>query len=397
MTDESPDPINQQAAEDVEKLLDRPGLRHLVQLAEHLATFARAAAKRAGREGAEIDGILGEALRNTGKLDAAREHLTRALASSDQLRSEQRAVIERNLGSVDLAAGNATAAITTFTRARDRVLSSLGDHHPDLAGYADKLAAAHRARGQLREALALHDRSLQLRVEAFGADDRAVATSLLYRAETRLEAGDLRGAREDATRARTIRESIYGETSPRVGEIVALLGDILAAAGSHDEALAYFDHAATLDGRIDLTARRAESGAPIPPGSVPGIGPDETLSIDRVAALAALVRQSQPADATALAAKLRERYRPELDPVFAYYVGTALLASGDRAGAAAILGAAAKGLGNEPTRTGLLIAIALAQASEDPQAARLAISLYQAMPALERGPIYDAMWTLSKK
>lgn len=37
MTDEPPDRIHQQAVEDVEKLLDRPGLRHLVQLAEHLA------------------------------------------------------------------------------------------------------------------------------------------------------------------------------------------------------------------------------------------------------------------------------------------------------------------------------------------------------------------------
>ncbi len=360
-------------------------------------TIARAAAKRAGREGAEIDGILGEALRKQGNLDAAREHLERALASADRLRPEQRAVIERNLGSVELAAGNATAAIATFTGARDRVLSSLGDHHPDLAGYADKLAAAYAARGKLREALALHDRSLELRVEAFGADDRAVATSLLYRAQTRLEAGDLRGAREDATKARAIREAIYGANSPRIGEVVATLGDILAAGGSRDEAFAYYDHAATLDNRIDLAAQRAEAGVPLPAGSVPAIRPDETLSIDRVAALAALVGQSQPADATALAATLRERYRPELDPLFAYYVGAALLAAGDRAGAATLLGDATKTLGNEPTRTGLLLAIALAQASDDPQAARLAISLYQAMPALERGATYDAMWALSKR
>lgn len=358
------------------------------------ATFARAAAKRANRTAAEIDGIVGEALRNAAKYDAAREHLTRALAATEGLRPAQIAMLEMNLGSVELATGNATAALATFTRARDRVLSAVGDHHPDLALYADKLAAAHRARGNVREALALHDRSLALRTAAFGNADRAVGTSLLYRAQTRLEAGDVRGARNDATAARKIRETVYGSESPRVGETVAALGDILAAQGSHDEALAYFELAATLDPRLDLTARRAASGAPL--ADVPALAEQETLSVDRAATLAALA-VAAPQRAAAIAATLRARYTPQLDPAMALHVGRALLAAGDRTAAAQLLGDAAKALGNEPTRTALAIAIVLAQASDEPQAARVAISLYQAMPSLERGPVYDAMWALAKK
>ena len=50
------------------------------------APFARAAAARAGRDGAELDGIVGEALRDAGKLGPARELLEHALASRDPLR-----------------------------------------------------------------------------------------------------------------------------------------------------------------------------------------------------------------------------------------------------------------------------------------------------------------------
>ena len=76
--------------------------------------------------------------------------------------------------------------------------------------------------------------------------------------------------------------------------------------------------------------------------------------------------------------------------------GEALLAAGDKAAATALLSDAAKKLGNEPTRTALHLMVALAKASQDPQAARTAISLYQALPKLAR-PDIDAMWTLGKQ
>ncbi len=188
-----------------------------------LAPFARTAVARAHREGAEIDGIVGEALRKAGRLDEARAMLRHALASRDPLRGDQRAVIEMNLGSVELGAGDPVAAEAAFVHAEGVARSLLGEGHPELALYADKRAAAERAQGKLAAALAHHDASLAVRERAFGPEDRAVATSLFHRAETLLEAGQPARARADLERARAIRVKTWGEHSPRLDEIDALL------------------------------------------------------------------------------------------------------------------------------------------------------------------------------
>ncbi len=367
------------------------------------ATFARAAAKRTGREGAEIDGIVGEALRAEGKLDAARKMLERALASTDALRPEQRAVIEMNLGSVELAQGDSTAALATLTRARDRVLAALGDHHPDLALYADKLAAAQRARGKLRDALRLHDQSLALRRQAFGDADRSIATSLLHRAQTKIEAGDIRGAKDDIARALTIREAVYGKDSPRLGEIFLARGDAFAAGGDRAEAEGAYERAHELDERFDVAARRYRIGADVTLDAIAPLAPGETPSVDRTAALAArialLVAAKRTDDATALAVTLRGRYHPGLDPALALAVASAMFAASDRAGTAQLLATVAPALPNEPSRTALAIFVLLANASDknaDAQAAaRAAIALYQALPELDRADM-DSMWAISR-
>ena len=365
------------------------------------ATFAKAAAKRVGRDGAEIDGIVGEALRGAGKYAAARASLELALSSKDPMRPEQRAILEMNLGSVQLAIGDSTAALATFQAARDRVLSAFGDHHPDLAIYNDKLAAAHRARGELRAAKALHDRSLELRTAAFGPDDRAVATSLLYRAQTELEAGDLTGADKDATRARAIREKVYGEKSARLGEIHETIADLALARGLPELAQQHYTQAQARDGHLDLAARRAMAGADVSASAIAPLGASEVLSVDRADALATRVRLLAREVTTSEAAKveaeaLRAKITPALDPAFHLAAGRALAWAGDTAAATEVLAAVAKRLPNEPSKTALEILVALAAASQDPQAARTAVSAYQALPQLAR-PDYDALWELAKK
>src|SRR3569623_1847811 len=76
--------------------------------------------------------------------------------------------------------------------------------------------------------------------------------------------------------------------------------------------------------------------------------------------------------------------------------GEALLAKGDRDGAARVLRAEVADLGEEPTRSALRIYVALARATQDPQAARAAVSAYQAMPEARRDA-YDEMWDLSRR
>ncbi|HEY5947232.1 MAG TPA: serine/threonine-protein kinase [Kofleriaceae bacterium] len=366
-----------------------------------LAVFARAAAKRAGRQGADVDGVVAQALRNAGRLAEARDLLDRALASTDPLRPDQRALLEMNRGSIDLAAGNSTAALVLFQRAYDRVLSALGDHHPDLAIYLDKLAAAKRARGKLRAALELHDRSIALRVAAFGDEDRAVATGLLYRGQTRLEAGDIEGARRDLDDAKTIRHKTFGATSPRLAEIIVAQGELESAVGDHPRALALYDEAAKLDPRLELAARRVAAGGSVELSAITSLEPGELLSLDRAGALAARVallqRANRTDEARALAAALRAHYKPDRDASLAAAIASALLAANDRAGAADILAKAAASLGNEPTRTALRVFTLLAHASDTQMAAaaRAAIALYQAMPALDRAE-HDAMWALSR-
>jgi tetratricopeptide (TPR) repeat protein len=282
------------------------------------------------------------------------------------------------------------------------VLSAYGDGHPDLALYADKLAAAHRARGALREAMRLHARSLELRSAAFGPDDRSVATSLLYRARTALEAGELGGASMDAARAMEIRTKIYGAASPRLGEVHELLGDIALARGARDIALEHYTEAAARDPRLDLAAVRAAAGARIELDAIAPQRPDEALSIERTEALATrvelLVAAGAADEAKRLASELRARYRTNLDPAFAAAIGRALAAAGDAGGAAHVLAAAAAKLGNEPTLAALRIFVTLARTSDTraAAAARAAISLYQAMPKVDRTD-HDEMWAISRR
>ena len=288
-----------------------------------------------------------------------------------------------------------------FDHAYDRVRTALGYRHPELALYLDQLAAAKRTRGKLRDALAVHEESLLLRMSAFGKDDRSVATSLFHRAQTRLEAGDTSGAISDLQRAREIRERVFGPTSPRLGEIDIAMADLLAATGDA-RAASLFTSAVAEDPRVEVSWRRFAVGEPVALGTIPPLDPQESLSIERTAALAtrvALLMQAEHhVEATTLAQALHERVRDDLDPTLAILIGAALLAVGDRGDAAAVFGAAAAKLGNEPTRTALATFIGLARstdAAKAAQAARVAISLFQAMPRLGRAD-YAAMDALTR-
>ena len=324
--------------------------------------FARAAAARAGGDGAEVLAVVGEALRDEHRFAAAREHLGRALASP-ALRGDQRALVAMNLGAVELATGDLGAAAGQLAGALDTARAAVGDDHPELAIHLDKLAALARARGDLTAALALHERSLALRRAAFGDDDRAVSTSLYQRALTLLEAGRLRDARADLERARAIRVRAYGEHSARLGELDAALGDVAATAGDRAAALAAYDRAAAADRRLDLAARRFAAGDP----TLPAAAPDEELSVDgaeRTAATVALTARRDAPRAAALAHALADRWRAvraPVHPALSCAVGDALAAAGDPAAARAAYAAALAALADQPSRTRLRALAALGE------------------------------------
>jgi tetratricopeptide (TPR) repeat protein len=323
--------------------------------------FAHAAAARAGRDGAELDGMVAQALRESGQFARARVRVGHALASRDPLRGDQRALLEMNLGSIELATGDPTAAEATFRRALDHARDALGDGHPTLAIYIDKLAVVDRARGRIRDALARHDQALALRLTAFGAGDRAIAASYLARAATLLEAGRLADATHDLEHARELRADALGDRSPRLAEIDALLGDVAAAAGRTGDARTLYDRAASLDRRLDLTVRRLALG-PAPLDSLPRTV--KPLSADRAVALAARIAHDRDAAlATALLARWRALRAPA--PALSLAVGDALLAVGDP-GAAEAFAAGLAATSTEPTLTRLHLATGLAHATKDP-------------------------------
>lgn len=331
--------------------------------------FARAAALRAGLDGAELDGVLGEALREAGELARAREHLARALASRDPLRADQRAIVEMNLGAVELAAGHPARAEAAFSRALELARAQLGDGHPSLALYRDKLAEADRARGRIAEALAHHDASIALRTAAYGTADRAVATARFHRAETLLEAGELARATADVDAARAIRARVYGDASPRLGELEALRGDLALAAGDPATARTLYARAAALDPRLELAARRLAAGEPAP-AEVP-VAP---FTVARAPLLAAVTaRAAEPA---AFARQIHAAWlaADADDPSLALAAADALRAAGLPADAAPLYRRALAALADEPSRMRLHALRALA----DPAAEALA----RRMPAL---------------
>ncbi len=355
--------------------------------------------------GAEIDGIVAQALRESGKLRDARELLDRALASTDPLRADQRAILELNLGSIELAIGHGAAATTMFQRARDRVIGAYGDRHPDIAIYDDKLAATATARGNIRDALALERESLELRMTAFGDDDRATATTYLQRARTELEAGELDTADTDLHRARDIRTRVFGERSPRLGEIDAALGDVATARGDFAAAKTLYVQAHDLDARLELTARMwfaTVDGKVVSLDAIPTLAPGETLTVDRVTALYVranmLLAQLVPEDIMQVAYGVGQRWSADFDPAMMVAIARVEYGGGYRDKAADHFAAALARSGDEPTRTQLDAASGLAQCDDKraPQAARTAISLYQAMPQLARTATYALMLKLSK-
>jgi hypothetical protein len=354
------------------------------------APFARAAAARAGLAGAEIDGIVGEALRDAGRLAAARDVLVRALASPDALRGERRALLEMNLGSVELASGHPAAADAAFARALALADAALGADHPGLALYVDKRASAARARGALADALAGHDRSLALRTAAFGERDRSVATSYLRRAQTLIELGRLADAVADLARARAIRLEAYPGTTSRLGEIDMVAGDAALAAGNRADATAAYRTALAEDPRLDVAARLARAGEAV---ELAPLAADDEPTVERVAAASeriARLARTEPARARAEAAALA-RAMPcadDLAPAFLVELGAAQRAAGARAAAAACFRAAIAGLADPaPSRLGVLANIGLAETADDPAVARDAAA--RAVAALDSLPELD--------
>lgn len=174
--------------------------------------YARAAALRAKVPDTGVDGVHGEALLQSGRVDEAIVKL-RAVADR-KLRPDRAPIVHSNLGRAYLAAGDAKNADTQFERAHEIALQNLGEGHPGLGYYLEKLGRSRLALGDAKRALELCTQAEAIRVQAYGADDRAVATSALCGAEALLALDRLDEAETRIRRARRIRRAVYPPEHP---------------------------------------------------------------------------------------------------------------------------------------------------------------------------------------
>jgi len=113
-----------------------------------------------------------------------------------------------------------------------------------------------------------------------------------------------------------VRIKVYGEHSPRLGEIYAALGDVALVEHDPTAAREHFKRAA-IDPRVALAARRFAAGETVELAEIPPYDRGELLSIDRAAALAVraelLQRAGKLAELRALADSLRPLVTPDVD------------------------------------------------------------------------------------
>lgn len=211
---------------------------------EELGEHARAAALRAGTSTAEIDGILGEALLQSGDPKGAVTVLEDAFAAES--RADRRALVQVNLGSARLALGDPAAALRLYEEALATATAHFGPDHPSLGFYVHRVGRGLRAVGRVDESIATLERVLAMREAALGANDRAIATILADLAAAEQDAGRLDDAAEHQARAIAIRSAEYGREHARVADLVAGLGDIERARGRVREALTHYRRAAAI-------------------------------------------------------------------------------------------------------------------------------------------------------
>ncbi len=344
------------------------------------APFARAAAARAGRESTEIDGIEAEARRGSGDFTESRSLLVGALAKGGTLRGDQRALLEMNLGSVELAVGDPVAAQAAFGRAHVLAEQALGSDHPSLGLYLGKRAMAARDLGRMAEALSLHEQALALRRRAYGDSDRGVATTLVRRAETLIAAGKLALAVRDLEAAR------QSPWTKRLGEIDRALADAAAARGDRATAVELYRRARQSDPRQSLAAELARAGATVGLDELPTSGP---LSLESARAASVTIVLLHDRGETASAAReaelLRERWG-EAPPSAAVCneIAAAHQHIGRTEQATKSYRAALAALADEPSRERLRALTGIADSSRDAAAAKAALAQLDAMPELDR-------------
>lgn len=179
-----------------------------------MADLVRADIARAGRDDAEVDGVVGETLLHAGRADEALVAIERALAS--ETRPERRALLQTNRASAWLGLGDAEAALSDYRAALDTATEHYGEGHPSVGFFEHRVGRGLLAVGRNEEAFARLSQTLEARQALLGPDDRAIASILVDLASAERQPAR---AREHLQRALEIRRRAYGNDHPSVVEL----------------------------------------------------------------------------------------------------------------------------------------------------------------------------------
>lgn len=196
------------------QLLRTAMFRRDVERVVAMADLVRADVAQAGRDEAEVDGVLGETLLHAGRPQEALAAIERALSS--ETRPERKALLQTNRASARLALDDADAALADYRAALETATQHYGAGHPSLGFFEHRVGRGLLAVGRTEDARALLARTLEAREALLGPDDRAIASVLvdLAAAEERPE-----DARKHRLRALEIRRGAYGDDHPSVVEL----------------------------------------------------------------------------------------------------------------------------------------------------------------------------------
>ncbi|MBV1861479.1 MAG: tetratricopeptide repeat protein, partial [Nannocystaceae bacterium] len=182
-----------------------------------LCVYARADVLEAGRQSAEIDGIVGESQLKAGELMAARASIERALAQEH--RAPQRALLLVNRASAALEQGKATEALRDYRAAYELAAAHYGPSHPRMGFFVHRVGRGQLAAGDAVAAAQTLERALGVREAVLGPDDRAVASVLADLSEARRALGETEVARALLARGLEIRRHTLGPRHPRTVEL----------------------------------------------------------------------------------------------------------------------------------------------------------------------------------
>lgn len=124
---------------------------------------------------------------------------------------------ERN--NITAVAPQILSAIELYQSTQSPGLDNIYELLTLLGRFATSLGDVHGAAG-------IFARALEVAESAFGASHRVAADALMDIAGAQLTLGDYAEARETATRALEIRESLLGKHAPATGETLCLLAQI---------------------------------------------------------------------------------------------------------------------------------------------------------------------------